>query len=124
MRRSRLARDLIVFQGKLLLDAFKDLLLGPLTVVTALLGLVRPRPKSELLFYRVLEQGRAAEHAIDLFSAVERRDNDEAHWTVDTVIRQVETRLAGAPSTAGADASATREEERPPRQATETGKDQ
>lgn len=110
MRRSRLIRDLLVFQGKLLLDAFKDVLLGPLTLITALIGLVRPRPRSRLLFYRVLEQGKAAERVIDLFGAVEPRGVAETQWTVDTIIADVEQRLSGTRSTARKGASGTRDE--------------
>jgi hypothetical protein len=109
-RRSRLVRDLLVFQGKLLLDAFKDVLLGPLTLITALIGLVQPRPRSRLLFYRVLEQGKAAERVIDLFSAVEPRGVAETQWTVDTIIEEVEQRLAGTRSTARKGVSGSRDE--------------
>lgn len=93
-RRSSLARDVIIFQGKLLLDAFKDLLLGPLSLIAAVIDMARPAPRSELLFYKVLEQGKAAERAVDLFSAVRRSSADERHWTVDDMIELVETRLA------------------------------
>ena len=61
MGRSGLLRDVIVFQGKLLLDAFKDVLLGPASLIAALIDVARPGPRSELLFYKVLAHGKSAE---------------------------------------------------------------
>lgn len=94
MARSSLMRDVIVFQGKLLLDAFKDVLLGPASLIVALVDLLRPGPRSELLFYRVLAYGKTAERTIDLFSAVGQLPQKDSQWTVDEMIDQVETNLS------------------------------
>lgn len=93
MGRSSLLRDVIVFQGKLLLDAFKDILLGPASLIAALVDLLRPGSRSEPLFYKVLAYGKTAERTIDLFRAVGDRSQETSQWTVDDMIEQVETSL-------------------------------
>ena len=90
LRRRALLRDLFVFQGKLLLDAAKDVLLGPVALIAAIIDMVRPAPKQEMGFYRILQTGKRIEQTIDLFGAAER-PADDPRWTVDDVINEVET---------------------------------
>jgi hypothetical protein len=92
MRRRALARDAIVFQGKLLLDAAKDLILGPAGLFSALLDLISPRPRKDMRFYKVLRVGKRAERTINLFEAA-TGPGPEGQWTVDDVIRDVESQL-------------------------------
>ena len=92
MRRRALARDAIVFQGKLLLDAAKDLILGPAGLFSALWDLISPRPRKDMRFYKVLRVGKRAERAINLFEAA-TGPGPEGQWTVDDVIRGVESQL-------------------------------
>ncbi len=92
MRRKALVRDAIIFQGKLLMDAFKDLILGPAALVTAVMDLIRPRARKDMRFYSVLRAGKRAERTINLFEAA-TGPGMEGHWTVDDVIREVESKL-------------------------------
>jgi hypothetical protein len=94
MRRKALVRDAIIFQGKLLMDAFKDLILGPAALVTTIMDLIRPRARKDMRFYRVLRAGKRAERTINLFEAA-TGPGMEGHWTVDDVIREVESQLRG-----------------------------
>jgi len=69
--RWELIRDVLAFQVKLAVDALRDVLLSPISLVAALLDLLsgeRPRP----YFYRVLVTGRRSEGWIDLFAGAER----------------------------------------------------
>jgi len=92
LRRKVLIRDAIIFQGKLLMDAFKDLILGPAALVTAIMDLIRPRARKDMRFYRLLRAGKRAERTINLFEAA-TGPGMEGHWTVDDVIREVESQL-------------------------------
>ncbi len=94
-RRRRLFRDLMVFQIKLLIDAFKDLLLSPMAIGAAVMDLLHPRARRGMLFYRLLRTGHTVEERIDLFGTRRRRrDPEMATWTVDGALDQLESRLA------------------------------
>lgn len=96
--RWQLIRDVAVFQVKLGVDALRDLVLSPVSLVAAVLDLVtgdRPRP----YFYEVLAAGRRSEAWIDLFGAAERVDPGRpAHGPedagIDALMRRVEEVLA------------------------------
>ncbi|MGB5542180.1 MAG: hypothetical protein WBO15_02165 [Gammaproteobacteria bacterium] len=92
-RRRRLLRDLIVFQFKLLIDAFKDLLLSPLSFGAAIMDFLRPGARPGMLFYRLLRAGHVAEERIDLFGTRRGRVREPESWTVDRAIDQVERRM-------------------------------
>lgn len=92
LRRRVLARDALVFQGKLLMDAFKDLVVGPVAFISAIIGLISPAPRKDLLFYKVMHAGKRVEGAINLFEAASG-PGEEGQWTVDDVIREVESQL-------------------------------
>jgi hypothetical protein len=92
-RRRRLFRDLMVFQIKLLIDAFKDVLLSPMAIGAAVMDLLYPRARRGMLFYRLLRAGQAVEERIDLFGTRRRHDTDAAAWTVDGALDQLENRL-------------------------------
>lgn len=93
-----LIRDAAVFQVKLLVDGFRDLVLIPASFVAALMSLWssrdgRPGPQ----FYRLLGVGKRSEHWIDLFAAYHRapeefvgdiKDNDS---NIDDIVHRVET---------------------------------
>ena len=94
MRRKALIRDAIVFQGKLLMDAAKDLILGPVAILTTVMDLLSPRARKDMRFYKVLRVGKRAERTINLFEAA-TGPGMEGQWTVDDVIREVESQLRG-----------------------------
>jgi hypothetical protein len=67
-----LIRDLFVFQAKLLVDGFRDLLLVPASLVAGVWSLVsgdRDRPGAQ--FYQLISLGKESELWIDLFKAYE-----------------------------------------------------
>jgi hypothetical protein len=91
-----LVREFALFQGKLLIDGLKDLLLSPLSIVVLLLGLISPRyaPAMWTWLYGV---GRRLDDWIDLFP--ERPPAADATpdglKTVDAVVGQVEELVRG-----------------------------
>jgi hypothetical protein len=75
--RSQLARDLIVFQLKLLAGGARDVVLSPVALIAALLGLISGRVASRQLFYDVVRIGRRTEDWIDPFGIVEDGAHEE-----------------------------------------------
>ena len=65
-------RDAIVFQGKLLLDGFRDVILFPVALIAAAVDFVRRDDPPGRHFYDVVHFGKETEQWIDLFEAVDR----------------------------------------------------
>jgi len=65
-------RDAVVFHGKLMLDGFRDVILFPVALITALVDLIRPDDTPGRRFYDVLHFARETEQWIDLFEAADR----------------------------------------------------
>ncbi len=93
-----LIRDLFVFQAKLLVDGFRDLLLVPASLVAGVWSLVtgqkdRPGPQ----FYRLVSLGKQSEVWIDLFKAYEnapeevRREYEFAVGNMDELVARFES---------------------------------
>jgi hypothetical protein len=78
--RGMFVRDVFVLQIKLLLGNLHNFVLIPLTLTAAALDLVFKSGRHGSRFYRVLDWGRQAEEAIDLYSALDdlRPETDEA----------------------------------------------
>lgn len=65
--RLQLLWDVLVFQFKLAADGFRDLLLSPLSIISALIGFVAGGDQPDRYFRRVLRFGRRSEVWINLF---------------------------------------------------------
>lgn len=65
--RNRLFRDLVVLQLKLVVDGLRDAVLIPVSLVAAILGLVRGGEDADQEFRRVIKMGRRSERWINLF---------------------------------------------------------
>jgi hypothetical protein len=78
-----LIRDVAVFQLKLLVDGFRDLLLVPVSLVAGLLSLLKGGSRPGSQFYELLRIGRRSEHWINLFGAAPDQHEPQSH--VDTV---------------------------------------
>jgi hypothetical protein len=66
-RRWRLARDLAVFQAKLLVDGLKDLVLAPVSLVAALVGVLLHREDPGRPFYALMRWGHGFDRWVNLF---------------------------------------------------------
>jgi hypothetical protein len=93
-----LIRDLFVFQAKLLVDGFRDLILVPASLIAGIWSIVsgdkdRPGPQ----FYRLVSLGKQSEAWIDLFKAYEnapeemRREHEFAVTNMDELVDRVES---------------------------------
>ena len=84
-----LARDVLLLQLKLLLDALRDLALSPLTLGAALLDFVFSKKQAPRYFHAVLKFGERTDEWIDLWSALRGRES-EPHANVDSLMARVE----------------------------------
>ena len=88
--RWKVARDLIVFQGKLALDAIRDLALAPVAIGAALLGVVSRPDNPGVYFYDLMRWGRRSDKFINLFSAGQDPEEQDNFPSVDDLVTTVE----------------------------------
>ena len=70
--RWELIHDVAIFQVKLAIDALRDLLISPISIVAGLIDLVIGRKHFNGYFYNVLRTGQLSEDWISLFSQADR----------------------------------------------------
>lgn len=85
--RWELIRDVLVFQGKLLLDGLRDVVLAPAALVVGILAIVATNRTTERLFFDVLRLGIRLDSWINLFGALDRRRRRQ-ELGIDTVDRE------------------------------------
>lgn len=113
--RWELIGDLAVFQVKLALDALRDLVLSPVTLVVGLVDLLlrgeRPR-----LFYQTLVMARRSERWINLFGAADRiapeAGGRPGEPGLDGLVARLEATLAEQARRGGVTASAKQQIDR------------
>ena len=89
--REQLLRDAFILQLKLLADGFRDALLIPISLVAAVVGLVRGGADCDVEFRRVIELGRRSERWINLFGEQEPLTTESPVGSIDRMLDQVET---------------------------------
>lgn len=113
--RRQLVKDVLVFQVKLIVDGFRDLLLVPLSIGAGFMSLLQAGPQ----FYQLLRLGRRSERWINLFAAAgpeeeadERRDAPAATagapmpGDIDDLVNRVESFIVDEYRTGGITAQA------------------
>ncbi|GJM12336.1 MAG: hypothetical protein DHS20C12_07390 [Pseudohongiella sp.] len=80
-----------VFQLKLYIDAFRDILLSALSLGAFIIDLVQQNDGPDSYFERVLGFGRKTERSINLFNQFDARERGER--SVDSIIDEVEDRF-------------------------------
>lgn len=85
--RLQLLWDVLVFQGKLAVDGFRDLILLPVSMFSAIYGLFFGGSQPDQYFQRVLEFGRRTEHWINLFG------NRDSTGTSDDMLKSLQERV-------------------------------
>ncbi len=92
-----LMRDVAVFQGKLLLDGLRDLLLSPISIVLALLDLFLGDRTSGRRFYNLLYLGWQSDRWINLFGDAHRvpppKRTPFSDRSIDDLINDLEYRV-------------------------------
>jgi hypothetical protein len=104
--RWELIRDLVVFQLKLALDALRDVLLVPVSLVAGIVDLVSGGEPPGKNFYGVVRLGRGTERWINLFGAVEEPEGEEAVPSLDSLVGQLEHLIVDQVERGGVTASA------------------
>lgn len=75
--RRTLVRDVIVFQGKLIVDGLRDLILVPASLVAGIMSLASgSHSQPGTYFYRLLGVGKNSERWINLFGALQNAPSD------------------------------------------------
>jgi len=85
----QLFRDLLAFQFKLLLDAMRDLLLSPISVIAVIAGLITRQDDPGKHFYHLLRVGHKSDRWINLFGTGISGD-DDMHISSDTYVKKFE----------------------------------
>ncbi|MBW3567165.1 MAG: hypothetical protein KY410_04255 [Proteobacteria bacterium] len=83
-------KDVLLFQGKLLIDGVRDLLLSPVSIAAALIDLIVPGDDKGRRFYSVVRFGRRTEEWINLFGAADRHDPDINAKGIDALVEELE----------------------------------
>ncbi len=91
-----LVRRTLMFQFRLAADSLRDLLLSPISVIAALLGLLNPNNPS-WAFDRLMNAGRISDRWINLFEQEDLLPAHDRGRTMDDLVdhieREVKTRM-------------------------------
>lgn len=92
-------RDVVVFQGKLLIDGLRDAVLIPISLIAAAMDLISGGVEKNQYFYDVVHFGRRSERLINLFGAASRvpmKRGDilvDEDFNIDQIVDRVEHQL-------------------------------
>jgi hypothetical protein len=89
--RVKLIREAAVLQIKLLVDGFRDALLIPVSLVAALIGLLRGGDEPEREYRKVIKLGRRSERWINLFGCQRPLGKSHPIGSMDNVLGQMES---------------------------------
>lgn len=97
-KRNQLIRRVVTFQLKLMADGLRDLVLFPVSLVAALIGIFRGGDEPDRELNQVMEYGRQTEEWIDLFEQRSGTEHDESRKShslasIDAVFSKVEESL-------------------------------
>jgi len=92
-KRGALIRHTVIFQLKLMADGFRDLVLLPVSLIAALIGLLRGGDDPDREFQQVIEVGRQSEQWINLFGNHDVSDQSNAVASIDSLFTKVEETL-------------------------------
>jgi len=79
-------RHMLVFQLKLAADAFRDLLMSPVSVIVFIADAVREPSLENSWYLRLMLMGRKSDRLINLFD----EHRDAGHFTVDQAVDELE----------------------------------
>ena len=91
--RAELIRETALLQIKLLADGFRDAVLIPVSLIAALIGLLRGGDKPDREFRRVIKLGRRSERWINLFGQQRPLGKPHPADSLDNVMGQVESAI-------------------------------
>jgi hypothetical protein len=83
----RALKHLLVFQLKLGADAFRDLLMSPLSVLVFFLDWIRKPAVEDSLYLRLMVLGRRSDRFINLFDQYQNKGHQTMDQAIETVGR-------------------------------------
>ena len=89
--RIELLRDAAVLQIKLLVDGLRDAVLVPISLLAALIGVLRGGADCDREFRRVIKLGRRSERWINLFGHQRPLAGQHGGSSMDSILDQVES---------------------------------
>lgn len=92
-KRNVLLRRVIVFQLKLAADGLRDLILLPVSMFAAIIGLLRGGDEPEKELNQVMDYGRQTEQWIDLFDQHASDEKSHSLASIDNIFSSVEDAL-------------------------------
>jgi hypothetical protein len=115
--RAVLFREAAVFQLKLVADGLRDAFLIPLSIIAALIGLIRGGDDCAREYHRVIKLGRRSERWINLFGHERPLGRGHPVGSMDAILDKVESAVTvqyrkGKDRDASADADAPAETDR------------
>ncbi|WP_367715249.1 hypothetical protein AB2N04_15065 [Nitratireductor sp. GISD-1A_MAKvit] len=90
--RGRVLRRVALFQVKLMADGLRDVVLSPLSIAAAALGLLSRRPDTEIYLDRLMRFGRETDQWINLFDHRSDAEKTPSH-SLDSIAQQIEEAL-------------------------------
>jgi hypothetical protein len=100
-KRGDLVRNTVVFQLKLMVDGFRDLVLLPVSLIATIIGLLRGGDEPEREFQQVIQIGRQSEQWINLFGNHDVAEGSNAIASIDSLFVKVEETLKQEYKTGG-----------------------
>jgi hypothetical protein len=91
--RVKLIREAAVLQIKLLADGFRDAVLIPVSLIAALIGLLRGGDEPDREYRRIIKLGRRSERWIDLFGHQRPLGKSHPVGSMDDVLGQMESAM-------------------------------
>jgi hypothetical protein len=98
--RLELAKNAIIFQVKLALDALRDLLLSPISIVLSIWDIVKGHSQQQSYYYQLMQFGHKTDKWLNLFSSPlddkgEQTSSGEniENYTVDQLLNKIESAL-------------------------------
>ncbi len=87
--RWQLLRDVVAFQFKLAIDGLRDIILSPISITAALIGVLTSSSNPGKYFYRLLEIGHDSDRWINLFNTY--NDENEDRVSADQIVKRAES---------------------------------
>ncbi|WP_019029678.1 hypothetical protein [Colwellia piezophila] len=72
-----LIRDMLIFQAKLAMDAVRDLLLSPVSIICGLIDIFKGHSISKSYFHRLMALGQKSDTWLNLFgNPIDKKNNE------------------------------------------------
>jgi len=108
-----LIKDTIIFQLKLGMDALRDLLLSPISIVCLIIDLIKGHSQEQSYFHRLMAFGHQTDKWLNLFGSNNTTKNSKEFFkkknadpNVDQIFDKIETLLKDQHNKGGVTASA------------------